>query len=239
MTTEKGGAECPPKPDYSHGYVWPVYATYDVVEANPDGSNAKPLITAAGYDAEMTWCHKGGKAIFTSSRDGDLELYEWNESTGAVRRLTNAPGYDGGAFYNADCSEIVWRAHRPSGAELDDYKSLLAQQLVRPLHMELFLMNADGTNQRQITNNGAANFCPYFTPDGKRIMFASNVNAKGFDFDLWTIAKDGQGLERITTAPGFDGFPIFSPDGKSLIWSSSRAKPDSHEMNLFVAEWKE
>jgi len=238
-TTEKGGAECPPKPDYSHGYVWPVFASYDIVEANPDGSNPKPLLTAPGYDAEMTWCHKGGKAIFTSMRDGDLELYEWNEADGSVKRLTNARGYDGGAFYNADCTEIVWRAMHPTGAALAEYNALLAQNLVRPLHMELFLMNADGTNQRQITSNGAANFCPYFTPDGKRILFASNVNAKGFDFDLWLVGKDGQGLERVTTASGFDGFPIFSPDGKYVIWSSSRAKPDSHEMNLFIAEWKD
>lgn len=238
-TTESGGAECPPKPDYSHGYVWPVYPTFDIVEANPDGTNAKPLITGTGYDAEMTWCHTGGKAVFTSSRDGDLELYAWDEATGKVKRLTNAPGYDGGAFYNADCSEIVWRALHPTGAALEEYKSLLAQNLVRPLHMELFVMKADGTDQRQITTNGAANFCPFFMPDGKRIIFASNVNSKGFDFDLWTIGKDGQGLERVTSAPGFDGFPVFSPDGKYLIWSSSRAKPDSHEMNLFIAEWKD
>src|SRR6185503_1348929 len=109
----------------------------------------------------------------------------------------------------------------------------------RPLHMELFLMNADGANQRQITSNGAANFCPYFTPDGKHILFASNVNAKGFDFDLWLVGKDGQNLERVTAAPGFDGFPVFSPDGKYVVWSSSRAKPEGHEMNLFIAKWAE
>lgn len=238
-STELGGADCPPKPDYSHGYVWPVYASYDIYEANPDGSDTKRIISTAGYDAEMTWCHKGGKAVFTSVRDGDLDLYEYDAATGNIKRLTNTPGYDGGAFYNADCTEIVWRANHPTGAALDEYKSLLAQNLVRPLQMELFVMNADGTNQRQITNNGAANFCPFFLNDGKRLIFASNVNAKGFDFDLWMIGKDGQGLERITTAPGFDGFPIFSPDGKYLVWSSSRAKPDSHEMNLFIARWVE
>jgi Tol biopolymer transport system component len=199
----------------------------------------KRLTDTPGYDAEMTWCHKGGKAVFTSMRDGDLELYEYDAATGKVKRLTNAPGYDGGAFYNADCTEIVWRADHPSGEKLADYKSLLAQNLVRPLHMELFVMNADGTNQRQITSNGAANFCPWFAPDGKRIIFASNVNSQGFQFDLWMIGKDGKGLERVTTAPGFDGFPIFSPDGKYLIWSSSRAKPDSHELNLFIARWVE
>ncbi len=236
-TTEGGSADCPPKPDMSKGYVWPVYASFDIVEANLDGSKARKITTASGYDAEMTWCHKGGKMVFTSMRDGDLELYEMDEATGKTKRLTNAPGYDGGAFYNGDCTEIVWRANHPVGPALDEYRGLLAKELVKPLLMELFLMNADGTNQRQITHNGAANFCPYFMNDGKRIIFASNVNAKGFDFDLWTIQKDGQGLERITTAPGFDGFCVFSPDGQYLIWASGRAKPDSYEMNLFIAKW--
>ena len=235
-TTEGGGADCPAKPDMSKGYVWPVYPTFDIVEANVDGSNAKKITTTNGYDAEMTWCHKGGKMIFTSMRDGDLDLYEMDEA-GKVKRLTNTPGYDGGAFYNADCTEIVWRANYPTGPALDEYRALLSKDLVKPLHMELFLMNADGTNQRQITSNGAANFCPYFMNDGKRLIFASNVNAKGFDFDLWTIGKDGQGLERITTAPGFDGFCVFSPDGQYLVWASSRAKPDGHDMNLFIAKW--
>jgi Tol biopolymer transport system component len=236
-TTEGGDAACPPKPDMSKGYVWPVYSSFDIVEANVDGSNAKKITTTPGYDAEMTWCHKGGKMIFTSMRDGDLELYEMDEASGKVKRLTNAPGYDGGAFYNGDCSEIVWRANRPVGPALVEDRALLAQGLVKPLHMELFLMNADGTNQRAVTHNGAANFCPYFMNDGKRLIFASNVNSTGFNFDLWTIGKDGQGLERITTAPGFDGFCVFSPDGQYLIWASGRAKPDSHEMNLFIAKW--
>lgn len=238
-TTESGGEACPPRPDMSHGYVWPVYPSFEIVEANPDGTNAKPITSAAGYDAEMTWCHRGGKMIFTSMRDGDLELYEMDEKTRAVRRLTNAAGYDGGAFYNADCSEIVWRANHPTGAALDEYKGLLAQNLVKPLHMELMLMNADATNQRAITSNGAANFCPYFMNDGKRIIFASNVNQQGFQFDLWTVTKDGKTLERITTAPGFDGFPVFSPDGKYLVWASGRENPSGHDMNLFLARWVE
>jgi Tol biopolymer transport system component len=237
-TTEGAAPECPPRPDMSQGYVWPVYPSFDIVEANLDGSNAKRITTTNGYDAEMTWCHRGGKMVFTSMRDGDLDLYEMDEA-GNVRRLTNEPGYDGGAFYNADCTEIVWRANHPTRAALDEYKALLAKDLVKPLHMELWLMNADGTNQRPITNNGAANFCPYFMSDGKRIIFASNVQSQGFQFDLWMIGKNGEGLERITTAPGFDGFCVFSPDGSFLVWSSSRAKPDSHEMNLFIARWVE
>jgi Tol biopolymer transport system component len=238
-TTEAGGDACPPPPDRSHGYVWAVYPTFDIVEANPDGSNAHRITNTNGYDAEMTWCHRGGKAVFTSVRDGDLELYEWSED-GKVKRLTNSPGYDGGAFYSADCTEIVWRASRPQGKPLDDYRALLAQGLVKPTTMELFVMNADGSNQHQLTSNGAANFCPYFTNDGRKIIYSSNAgDPKGREFDLYLIPKSGGDAERITTAAGFDGFPMFSPDGQWIVWASNRADTESHETNLFIARWVE
>jgi Tol biopolymer transport system component len=238
-STEAGGADCPPPPDRSHGYVWAVYSTYDIYEANPDGSNAHRITTTPGYDAESTWCARGGKFVFTSDRDGDLDLYEMDDK-GNVRRLTNIPGYDGGAYYNADCSEIVWRAYHPVGKELEDYRALLAKGLVRPTKMELFVMKADGSDVRQVTHNGAANFCPYFHPDGKRIIYASNAgDPKGREFDLWLIGKDGSNPERVTTAEGFDGFPMFSPDGKMIVFASNRADPASHETNLFMADWVE
>jgi TolB protein len=236
-STEAGGASCPPPPDRAHGYVWAVYPSYDIYEANPDGSNAHRLTTNEGYDAEATWCAKGGKFIFTSDRDGDLDLYDMDEK-GDVHRLTNTPGYDGGAFYNADCTMITWRADHPTGAALDEYRALLAKGVVRPTTMELFVANADGSNMKQITFTGAANFCPYFTPDSKKIIYSSNAgDPKGREFDVWMVSTDGGVPERITTAEGFDGFPIFSPDGKYIVWGSNRADPASHHTNLFIAEW--
>lgn len=237
-STEAGGEACPPPPDRSHGYVWPIYDTFDLWESGVDGSNARRLTTNPGYDAEATWCHRGGKLVFTSTRDGDLDLYEMNEG-GEVRRLTDAIGYDGGAFYSPDCREIVWRASRPEGVKLDIYKSLLAKGMVAPSAMELFVMDADGTNQRQITKNGAANFCPYFTPDGKKLIYSSNAGSKnGREFDLWMIDKNGGEAERITYAEGFDGFPMFSPDGLYIVWASNRANPEGRETNLFIAKWR-
>ena len=240
-STEAAGAACPAPPDRSRGYIWGVYDTYDLYTANADGSNPKRITTTRGYDAEATWCHKGGKIIFTSTRDGDLDLYEMDESGGNVRRLTNTPGYDGGAFYNADCSEIVWRASRFEGEALGEYRSLLAEGFVKPEKMELWTANADGSKARQITSNGAANFCPYFSPDGKRIIFASNMlDPRGREFDLFLISKDGVGTpERVTTAAAFDGFPMFSPDGKWLVFASNRANPEGRETNLFIARWVE
>jgi len=175
--------------------------------------------------------------IFTSTRDGDLELYVMDEA-GQVKRMTNTPGYDGGAFFSPDCSEIVWRASRPQGQALVDYQALLAKGLVRPGALELFLMRADGTATRRLTANGAANFCPTFLADGKRIVYSSNAGSENArEFDLWLLDTRGGLPERITTAPGFDGFPHWSPDGRFVIWASNRADPASHETNLFIARW--
>ncbi len=237
-STEAAGDACPPPPDRSQGYVWSVSDTFDLWEVAADGGTPRRLTDVKGYDAEATWCHRGGKLVFTSSRDGDLDLYEMDEA-GQVRRLTSTPGYDGGAFYNQDCTKIVWRADHPEGAELEDYRRLLAQGLVRPSHMELFVMKADGSEPRQVTHNGAANFCPYFHPDSKRILYSSNAGASPREFDLWLVGEDGSSPERITRAPGFDGFPVFSPDGTLVVWASNRADPESHQTNLFVARWVE
>jgi Tol biopolymer transport system component len=241
-STHLGGEACPPKPDHSKGYVWPLYPTYDVFRTGIDGGNLQPLTKEIGYDAESTVCAKDGSIVFTSVRDGDLELYRMNADGSNVRRLTNAVGYDGGAFFSPDCSKLVWRASRPRpGPETDEYKRLLSENLVRPSKLEIWVGDADGGEARQITYLGAASFAPSFFPSGRRIIFSSNAgDPRGREFDLWAVDVDGSHLERITTEPGFDGFPMFSPDGTQLAFASNRATPPgSHDTNVFVARWVE
>ncbi|WNG39587.1 M28 family peptidase [Archangium violaceum] len=241
-STHGGGAECPPKPDMSHGYVWPLYDTYDIYKANADGSNVRPLTQVKGYDAEATVCSKDGSIVFTSTRDGDLELYRMDADGGNVKRLTHAPGYDGGAFFNADCSKLVWRASRPRpGKELEDYQALLAKGLVRPTKLELYIADADGSNATQITYLNAATFAPSWHPTKNRILFSSNYqDPKGREFDIWAVDATGAGLERITTSKGFDGFPLFSPDGTKLAFSSNRVTPEGKtDTHVLIADWKD
>jgi Tol biopolymer transport system component len=252
-STEGGDPACPPRPDHSQGYVWALYRSYDIYRANADGSGARRLTTTDGYDAEGTVCGKDGSIVFTSVRDGDIDLYRMDADGGNVRRLTHEVGYDGGAFFDADCTHIVWRASRPKpGPELDDYRRLLAQNLVRPTKLELYVANADGSDPTQLTYLDAASFGPAWLPprlgpDGsapaplgeQRVIFASNYgDPRGREFDLWAIDVAGTRLERITAAPGFDGFPLFSPDGKRLAFASNRATPPgAHDTNVFLAEW--
>jgi TolB protein len=240
-STHLGDKQCPPKPDSSKGYVWAVYPTYDIFIANPDGSNPKQLTNTPGYDAETTITLDGKKLVFTSMRGGDLDIYTMDANGKNVRQLTNELGYDGGPFWSYDGKQIVYRAHHPqTEQQKQDYLDLLKQNLIRPTALEIWVMNADGSNKRQVTNNGKANFGPYFFPDGKRIIFASNMHDPSKrNFDLYKINVDGSGLERITFNDSFDGFPMFSPDGKKLVFASNRNAKIQGETNVFIADWVE
>jgi Tol biopolymer transport system component len=230
---------CPPKPDPSKGYVWPL-DRYDIYTVNRDGSDLKRLTHYDVYTAEGVQSPDGKKIVFTSLKDGDLEIYTMNSDGTNVKRLTFTPGYDGGAWWSPDGKQIVYRANHPTDStELRNYRDYLAQGLVRPAKVELFLMNADGSNQRQITHLGGANFGPSWTPDGKRIIFSSNYkNPRSGNFDLYLVNPDGSGLEQLTFDESFDGFPMFSPDGKKLVWASNRLDEKSGETNLFIADWQ-
>jgi TolB protein len=230
---------CPPPPDFSKGYVWKLYNTFDIYLAEPDGSNLKKLTDTDGYDAEATVSPVGDKIVFTSTRDGDPEIYTMNLDGSDQTRLTFEKGYDGGPFFSLDGTKIVFRASRPkTEKEFADYNDLVQNGLVRPTALELFVMDADGKNMKQVTDFGKASFAPFFFPDAKRIIFASNLNSKtGRNFDLYMINVDGTGLEQITFSDSFDGFPMFTRDGKTLVFASNRFGKKQGDTNIFVADW--
>ncbi|MGI8499429.1 MAG: TolB family protein [Gemmatimonadaceae bacterium] len=238
-STHAADTACPPRPDPSKGYVWGL-DRFDIYSANTDGSALTRLTHYDTYTAEGTLSPDGRRIVFTSLKDGDLDIYTMTVDGRDVRRLTSTPGYDGGAFYSPDGTQIVYRAHHPTdSADLRQYRDLLEQRIVRPNRMEIWVMNADGSNQHQVTHLGGANFGPYFTPDGKRIIFSSNYrNPRSGNFDLFLVSTDGQGLEQVTTSPEFDGFPQFSPDGRHLVWASNRHDAKPHETNIFIADWR-
>ena len=230
--------QCPPKPDYSRGYVWPLHAAYDIFKAGPEGENPQRLTDSPSYDAEAVFSPKGDRIVFTSLRSGDLELYLMKPDGSEVEQLTDDPGYDGGAFFSLDGEWLVWRASRPSGEALKDYQSLLKQGLIRPGQLELFIMNLTERKPIQLTENGAANFGPYWHPDGKHIIFSSNMHdPKGRNFDLYMINIDSREIERITHYEGFDGFPMFSHDGRKLVFASNRLGKVEGETNVFITDF--
>jgi Tol biopolymer transport system component len=239
-STEHLGPACPPRPDYSHGYVWSLY-DYDIYVADSSGAHAMRLTDNPAYDAEGTLSPDGQTIVFTSLRNGDLDIYTMRTDGTELKRLTHTVGYDGGPFFSPDGKRIVYRASHPGpAADSAEYRALLEQHLVRPTRMDIWVMNADGSDQRQVTNLPGANFAPYITPDGGRILFASNYrNPRSRNFDLYLVNLDGSGLEPVTTHPEFDAFPMFSPDGRQLVWASNRHSAVQGETNIFIADWVE
>jgi Tol biopolymer transport system component len=237
-STHLASENCPPRPDFSQGYVWAIYDGFDIFSVNPSGDVTR-LTETPGYDAEATVSPKGDKIVFTSVRSGDIDIYSMNLDGSRVTQLTSEVGYEGGPFYSPDGSEIVFRAFYPqSNEEREDYLSLLGRGLIRPETLTLYVMNADGSNRRTVLENGAANFAPYFFPDGERIIFSSNLSdPAGRNFDLYMIKKDGSSLQRVTYNPSFDGFPMFSPDGRYLVFASNRNNQNPQDTNVFIAEW--
>ena len=243
-STHLGNTECPPVPDrskYGNKYIWAVYKDFDIFKADINGKIIKRLTQTDGYDAEATFSPKGDKILFTSIRNGDLDLYTMDPNGKHVKQITNTLGYDGGAWFSPDGTKIIWRASRPqTGAEIKEYKDLLKENLVAPIHMEVWIANADGSNAHQITFLEQANWAPNFTPDGKHVIFCSNHEYKrGFPFNMYLCDLEGKGIEKISRDKGFDAFPMFSPDGKKFVFCSNRNNGGTHDTNIFIADWVE
>ncbi len=238
-STHKAANECPAPPETNGKYLWAVYRSFDIFVADLNGNITKQLTESDGYDAEATVSPKGDKIVFTSDRSGDLELWTMDIDGKNQTQITFGLGYDGGAFFSPDGKKLVFRASRPqTDKEIEEYKELLSQGLVAPTSMELYTCNVDGSNLKQITKLGKANWAPFYHPSGKKIIFSSNHHsAKGYDFQLFMINDDGTKLEQITNQSMFNAFPMFSPNGKKLIFSSNRNNGGTRDTNLFIADW--
>lgn len=239
-STHEAGEKCPAPPDRSKGYLWGVFAGYDIYLARDDGKIEKKLTTVPGYDAEATVNWKTGTIVYTSLASGDLDLWTMAADGSHKKRITTAPGYDGGAVFSRDGRKLAWRANYPkSPKDMARYRELLSENLTAPMKMELVVADTDGKNARVITDFGCASFAPAFTPDGRRIVFASNKHdCDGRKFELYSVNLDGTGLEQVTNFGGFTSFPEFSPDGKTLVFCSDRDAKERYEFNIFTAHWK-
>lgn len=242
-STHLGADTCPPVPDrkkYGNRYIWPLYDSYDIFMADTNGNITRQLTTSKGYDAEATISPNGKKMLYTSDKDGDIELYIMNLKTGREKRITHDIGYDGGAWFSPNGKKLIWRASRPhTDSAIVEYKELLAQHLVAPTNMEVFTAKANGKKIKQVTQLGKANWAPVFMPDSKRILFASNHEyPRGFPFNMYILQPDGS-LTKISRDKGFDAFPMFSADGKKIIFCSNRNNGGTRDTNIFIADWVE
>ncbi len=247
-STSHLAGDCPQKPEVPSGthYFWPLYP-YNIFVANADGSDPKRITDNSRYDAEPVVSPDGKQIVFGSQREGNFDVYIMNEDGSNLRRLTDRTGYNGGPWFSPDGRKIVWRAwYSETEMEKAQWRDCMEKNYILPFPLDLWVMDADGSNKRRILHNGATNFAPSWHPDGKRIIFASNmddwhedIKKFGHNFELYLINIDGTGLERITYNNAFDSFPMFSPDGRKLVWSSNRNPQKPRATDIFIADWVE
>jgi hypothetical protein len=248
FASTRGGMEgCPPPVSHAEGYVWALWPEFDLWVSDLASGALTRLTDLPGYDAEATVSPQGDRIVFTSTRSGDLELWTCDLEGGDLHQVTDRLGYDGGAFFSHDGTKLVFRSTMfadgaAGAAERKQYRELLDRWRIRPQALEIFIVDVDGANRRQVTHLGGANWAPYFFPDDTRLLFSTNHHdadaSDGINFDIFAVDVDGGGLERITTYDGFDAFPMFSRDGRYLAFSSNRGGAQAGETNVFVAEWR-
>ncbi|MFM1895297.1 MAG: hypothetical protein RLZZ385_371 [Pseudomonadota bacterium] len=223
----------------ARAYAWDYDPYYDIYETDSNGGNIRNLTNARGYDAEGSYSADGSRIVFASNREAYsrtlsqaeqklleddasyfMDLYVMDADGGNVVQLTHSPGYDGGPFYNADASKIVWRRFNPDGNSA-----------------EIWTMDADGSNQRQLTADAMVSWGPYFHPSGDYIIYSSNLLGHA-NFELFLIDVEGShDPVRVTSTDGTDILPVFSPDGTRLAWSSTRTADGSSQ--VFMADWND
>jgi Tol biopolymer transport system component len=240
-------ADCPPRPKIEgRHYVWPLWP-YEIMVADADGGNMKALTDNPEYDAEPIVSSDGKSIVFGSKREGDFDIYTMDSDGGNVKRLTDSYGYDGGPWFSPDGTKIAWRAWHPKTAEEKEmWRDCMERNYIVPVPLDLWIMNADGTDKRRLTDNGAVNWAPSFHPDGKRLIFSSNMDdwreelgRHGHNFELYLIGVDGTNQTRLTFNDTFDSFPMFSPDGKKVVFGSNRTVDRPRQTDVFIADWVE
>ena len=244
-STMQDGVQCPlvykdPNP---RKYIWPL-RNFDIYRLSQN-KDLKNLTNSEGYDAEATVHPFEEKIIFTSLRDGDIDLYEMDYDGNNLKRITSDFGYDGGAFYSPDGTKIVWRGWYPKNEkEIIQWKNNIKKNYIESVPLDIFIADRDGKNKIQLTNNGATNWSPSWHPSGEYIVFSSNkddwldeFDSYGPNFELYLMQISTGKLTRLTYNSTFDSFPVFSKDGSKIVYSSNRNAENPRQTNIFISDF--
>ncbi len=166
--------------------------------------------------------------------DPEMDIYVYSEGTGALKRVTNARGYDAEAAYSPDGRWIVFSSTRDAYGALDEEEKKRLEK--DPSHFaELYIMRSDGSDQRRLTHTPGYDGGPFFTHDGKRIVWR-RFDASGRTADIYTMRIDGSDVKRITDFASVSWAPYEHPSGQYILFASNKLGHDNFEVFIVDVE---
>lgn len=209
-------------------------------------TSVTPLFSRPGYDAECSFSPDGRYVLYAhvepvaEDQKPDADIWVYEVETQKQVRIVQAPGYDGGPFFSPDGKWICYRSDRNGDDKLQLFVAQLKFEGEQIVGME---------KEFQLTEGENVNWCPYWHPSGKFLVFASSAVGHS-NYEVFSIEVDREALlrgekpraaQRVTFAPGADVLPAFSPDGKLMMWTSQRGPKLDEEQRpssqIWVAEW--
>lgn len=199
-------------------YVWDFTPYMNIYESNLDGSDLIPLTSGPAYHAECAYSSDGKKIVFASNESGSMNLYTMNSDDSEITQITfTNTSYNGGPFFSPDNTKIIFRADRE-----------------KRHYLQIYVINTDGTEEKQITNNQAVNWAPFWHPNGKMIVFTTSLHGHRH-YEIYAMNIETNVQTRITHNPTFDGLPVFNDTGDKMMWTSKRGEDGTSQ--IFIADF--
>ena len=184
-------------------------------------------------DEELKFRASGQERRYSWDYDPEMEIYVRGQKSGALRRLTNKRGYDAEASFSPDGQWIVFSSTR------DAYDRELSPAERKQLETdpsyfgEIYIMraDADGTGPRRLTSVRGYDGGPFFSPDGKRIIWR-RFDEAGLIADIWTMNLDGTDQRQLTNFKAMSWAPYIHPSGQYVIFASNKLGFENFELFL-------